>query len=457
MLRIFMAFFIFVSMKKFFVLVICYFLLINLGFAQKPGETTEERTERMQWFQDAKLGIFIHWGIYSVYGIDESWSFYNNMISYEDYMDQRKGFTAKNYDPDAWARLFKESGARYAVLTTKHHDGMALWPTQFNDLNVLKSTPAGRDLVKPFVESVRKQGLKAGLYFSILDWSHPDYPEFTRTEKKFKNDPKRFASFVDFYSGQLNELNQSFKPDLFWFDGDWSYDEAAFQSDRVKAMLYKDNPGLICNSRLRGGDYGTPEQGLPLSAPKDDYWELCMTINNSWGYQSNDKKYKSPEKVISIFADVISLGGNLLLDVGPKEDGTIPEEQVNVLKELGRWTKKHDKAIYGSLPGIPRTHFNGPSTLSKDSTILYLFFDYKPNEDLVLKGVKNKINRIWVVGNGTKLKYEVYMKAYWSQVPGLVYIEVPDEVLDSKMTVLAVLLDGKIDLYGEAGQVIESN
>jgi alpha-L-fucosidase len=224
-------------MKKQIFLTVAMLIFLNPGFAQKPEESPQSRKDRMEWFNDAKLGIFIHWGIYSVYGIDESWSFYNNMISYEDYMEQRKGFTAKNYDPDAWASLFKESGARYAVLTTKHHDGMALWPTKLNDLNVVKSTPAGRDLVTPFVESIRKQGLKAGLYFSILDWSHPDYPEFTRTSKKFENDPKRFASFVDFYSGQLNELNDLFKPDLFWFDGDWSYDEIAFQTDRVKAKI----------------------------------------------------------------------------------------------------------------------------------------------------------------------------------------------------------------------------
>lgn len=444
-------------MKKHLALLVILSLFSTTSYAQKPDESPEARTERMQWFRDAKLGIFIHWGIYSVKGIDESWSFYNNMISYDDYMAQRNGFTAKNYDPAKWAKLFRESGARYAVLTTKHHDGMALWPTKLSDLNVVKSTPAGKDLVSPFVEAVRKEGLKAGLYFSILDWSHPDYPEFTRTQKKFENDPKRFASFVDFYAAQLNELNHLFKPDLFWFDGDWSYDAEAFQSDRVKDQLYKDNPDLICNSRLRGGDYGTPEQGLPLISPKEDYWELCMTINDSWGFQPHDKKYKSASKVISIFADVISLGGNLLLDVGPMEDGTLPEPQVEVLKELGRWTQKHETAIYGSLPGIPRAYFNGPSTLSRDSTILYLFFDYVPNEDLVLKGIKNKINRIWVVGNGTKLKYDIYMKSYWSAVPGLAYIQVPKEVLDPQMTVLAVLLDGKIDLYGEAGQVIESN
>jgi alpha-L-fucosidase len=444
-------------MIKKILLPILIFSICQFGYSQKPAETPEAKTERMQWFKDAKLGIFIHWGIYAVNGIDESWSFHNNMISYEDYMDQCGGFTAKNYNPDKWAKLFKESGARYTVLTSKHHDGVALWATKSNDLNVVEKTPAGKDLVTPYMEAMRKEGLKAGLYFSILDWSHPDYPEFTRTEKKYKDDPVRFAKFVDFYSNQLFELNQQFKPDLLWFDGDWSYDEKAFQTDKVKTQLYKQSPDLICNSRLRGGDYGTPEQGVPMVSPQDDYWELCMTINDSWGYQHNDKHYKSANKIIRIFTDVISMGGNLLLDVGPKEDGTIPEEQVEVLKELGRWTQKHDTAIYGSLAGISKTHFNGPSTLSKDSTILYLFFDYTPNEDLVLKGIKNKINRVWVVGNGTKLKHEIYMKSYWSQVPGLAYITVPKEVLDPQMTVLAVLLEGKIDLYKMPGQVIESN
>ena len=210
-------------------------------------------------------------------------------------------------------------------------------------------------------------------------------------------------------------------------------------------MLFKNNPEIIINSRLAGyGDYATPEQGLPVNKPEAEYWELCMTMNDSWGYEPNDKNYKSPNQVIRIFADVIGLGGNLLLDIGPMPDGNIPPEQVNILKELGRWTKKHSEAIYGNSAGLPPGYFDGPSTLSDDSTILYLFFSYHPNGLIVLKGISNNINRIWVVGNGTKLDWKVYLKPYWSAVPGLVYIDVPENVLDEQMTVIAVLLDGKI-------------
>ena len=151
------------------------------------------------------------------------------------------------------------------------------------------------------------------------------------------------------------------------------------------------------------------------------------------------------------------MGGNLLLDIGPKADGTIPKEQIKILKELGRWTKKHKEAIYKTQAGIALGHFYGPTTLSEDKKILYLFVDNKPNGPLVIKGLKNKVNRIWVVGNGTKLSYKIIGKQYWSEVPGLLYIDLTEKSADKEVTVIAVLLDGKIDLYREGGQVIESN
>lgn len=140
----------------------------------------------MEWFSQAKLGIFIHWGIYSVRGVSESWSFFNNYLPYDEYMEQEKGFTASKYDPKNWVDLIKESGAKYTVITTKHHDGVALWDTKVGDISVVKSTPAKRDLIAPFVKEVRKQGLKLGFYYSLLDWSHPDYPNKTRTEVRYK-------------------------------------------------------------------------------------------------------------------------------------------------------------------------------------------------------------------------------------------------------------------------------
>mgnify|MGYP003461323163 FL=1 len=280
--------------------------------AQEPVKQSEEN---MKWFADAKLGIFIHWGIYAVNGVSESWSFFNKYLPYDEYMAQCKGFTAANYDPKAWVDLIKESGARYTVITTKHHDGVALWDTKAGSLSTTKSTPAGRDLIAPFVKEVRRHGLKLGLYYSLLDWSHPDYPNMTRTETRYKDDPARWQKFVDFNMAQLKELNTQFKPDLYWFDGDWEQSAEAWNSKGIVNLLRSTNPKTIINSRIQGyGDYATPEQGVPVVRPADKYWELCMTMNDSWGFQYVDTNYKSPYILLRTFVDCLSMGGNLLLD-----------------------------------------------------------------------------------------------------------------------------------------------
>jgi alpha-L-fucosidase len=441
-------------MKIISYLLIIFTLLCSPVFAQESILTDESK---MQWFQDAKLGIFIHWGVYAVNGIDESWSFFNEYLSHEDYLKQVDGFKAEHYDPRDWAKLILASGAKYAVITAKHHDGFALWDTQFGELNVMKS-PAGRDLIEPFVKALRKNNLKVGLYYSLPDWSYKDYPNLTRNKKRYTQDSLRWQRFLDYYQGQLKELSERFNPDLYWFDGDWEFDAKKWQAKKVRTFLLEENPKAIINSRLGGyGDYATPEQGVPIVKPGSQYWELCMTMNNSWGFQGNDKNYKTPNQIIRIFADCISMGGNLLLDIGPKADGTIPKPQLEILAELGRWTKKHQEAIYGSRAGLPPGHFYGPSTLSKDGEILYLFLTQKPEHPIVIKGLKNQINRIRIVGEGTKLSHKVVGKMYWSDVPGLLYIDVPQEKLDSQVTVIALQLKGKLDLYREDGQVIESN
>lgn len=422
------------------------------------AQVDEQKEKRMEWFEEAKLGIFIHWGIYAVNGVSESWSFYNNYLPYEEYMNQTKGFTASKYNPKEWLDLIQESGARYTVLTTKHHDGVALWDTKAGDLSVVKSTPAGKDLVAPFVEEVRKHGLKLGFYYSLLDWSHPDYPNKTKTETRYKDDPARWNKFVQFNFAQLAELNKIWKPDLYWFDGDWEQSAEAWNSKGIVDLLRSTNPNVIINSRIQGyGDYATPEQGVPVVRPKDKYWELCMTMNDSWGFQHADTNYKTPHILLRTFVDCLSMGGNLLLDIGPKEDGTIPEEQVAILKEFGRWIKKHKEAVYETRAGIPAEHFQGYTTLNKTGDILYLYLPYRPNGPIEIKGLMNKVNRVWVVGNGAMLPFKIHNKSYWSQVPGNLYIEVPERVQDEQITVLAVLLDGPIKLYRGEGQVISAN
>ena len=422
------------------------------------AQVDEQKEKRMEWFEEDNLGIFIHWGIYAVNGVSESWSFYNNYLPYEEYMNQTKGFTASKYNPKEWLDLIQESGARYTVLTTKHHDGVALWDTKAGDLSVVKSTPAGKDLVAPFVEEVRKHGLKLGFYYSLLDWAHPDYPNKTKTETRYKDDPARWNKFVQFNFAQLAELNKTWKPDLYWFDGDWEQSAEAWNSKGIVDLLRSTNPNVIINSRIQGyGDYATPEQGVPVVRPKDKYWELCMTMNDSWGFQHADTNYKTPHILLRTFVDCLSMGGNLLLDIGPKEDGTIPEEQVAILKEFGRWIKKHKEAVYETRAGIPAEHFQGYTTLNKAGDILYLYLPYRPNGPIEIKGLMNKVNRVWVVGNGAMLPFKIHNKSYWSQVPGNLYIEVPERVQDEQITVLAVLLDGPIKLYRGEGQVISAN
>lgn len=443
------------SKKILFISLFIFLFLSNTKSIAQQSEKSKE--ERLAWFKDAKLGIFIHWGIYAVNGIDESWSFYNNYISYADYMKQLNGFTASNYNPKKWAKLIEESGAKYTVITTKHHDGVALWDSKYGNLNTVKKTPARKDLLTPFVKAIKKRDLKVGLYYSLLDWSHPDYPNFTRNKKRYKENTEKWNRFQKYNFGQLKELTK-YNADLYWFDGDWEQSAEKWKAKEIRRLLLASNPNTIINSRLQGyGDYATPEQGVPIVKPVNPFWELCMTMNNSWGYQPNDKNYKTVNQIIRILVDCISMGGNLLLDIAPKADGIIPNEQVHILKGLGRWTKKHKEAIYGTRAGIPKEHFNGYTALSKDKTILYLYVDNKPNGPLLIKGLKNKVNRIWVVGNGTKLSHKVVGKQYWSSVPGLLYIDLPEKVQDKDVTVIAVLLKGKVDLYKEEVKAIESN
>lgn len=603
-------------------------LLLSMCSSAIAQQQLMSKQQKMEWFADAKLGIFIHWGLYSVNGISESWSFFNNYINHDNYMKQLSGFNASKYNPAEWVKVIQESGARYAVITTKHHDGISLWNTAAeNSISTLKHSAAKKDVLSPFVTELKKSGLKTGLYFSLPDWSYPDYDVFTRDKKRYKltEEPERWNKFTNYFQGQLDELSAKYNPDLLWFDGDWEHNAAEWQSEKVLKKLRKYNPNIIVNSRLNNtGDYETPEQGIPVLKPASDYWELCYTMNDSWGYQPYDFKYKTPNMIIRTLVDCISMGGNLLLDIGPKADGTIPVEQLNILKALGRWTNKHSEAIYGTDSGIPAQHFEGKTALSKDKKTLYLYVDWslndqqqlllkgikskvtqagivgtnhkatvkqnsdglmlkvpsaawdkdvtviavkfqeaivltdvtndairfdlladqkadytlqinnittsiqngknpflqtnlsqdgldfkagkstlqpqlyewvsknaeglyktdkglpeghyqgksalsadkqtiylfvngKPSGPIALKGIKNKIARIRIVGEGTMLEPQIFNKLYWSSIPGIIYIPIPAERLDKNLTVIAVLLDGPLDLYREKVGAIESN
>ncbi|MBP1616462.1 MAG: alpha-L-fucosidase [Bacteroidetes bacterium] len=445
-------------MKQHLCISILLTILISSLNAQQAIPSSDSIQPKMQWFADAKLGIFIHWGIYSVKGVGESWSFHNKRIPYSEYMSQLKGFTGAKYDPQAWADLIKQSGARYAVITTKHHDGVALWNTKASDLNVVKKTPFKKDAIAPFFAALRKDSIKCGAYFSLLDWSNPDYPGFLKDSSRYtiSQNPTRWKKFLQFNNLQMSEIMQQYRPDLIWFDGDWEHNAAEWEASDVRKMLLSYNPELIINGRLTGyGDYETPEQNFPVSRPAYKWWELCMTTNDSWGFQPTDTAWKSPYEVITIFVDAVANGGNLLLDIGPRADGSIPREQINILKELGDWNKRNGESIFGTLPGLALGHFYGPTTLSKDSTTLYLFLHGRINGQIMLKGIRNNIKGVSVVGTNASLSYKVVGKISWSPIPGLVYIDVPESQNDKYVTVVKVKLDGPIHLYRGKGGLSE--
>ncbi|MET9875352.1 alpha-L-fucosidase [Actinacidiphila glaucinigra] len=417
------------------------------------------------WFADAKLGIFVHYGIYAVDGVPESWAFYNGDVPHERYMRQLDGFTAARYDPQAWARLFARAGARYAVLTARHHDGVALWDTAQGDLSVVRRTPAGRDLIAPYARALREQGLKVGLYYSHSDWNHPDYPSVVHpappledvltsrfvTPADGREDPAAWKRYLAYRDAQVGELVDRFRPDLLWFDGEWERSEEQWGLDALAARILAGNPETVLNARmLSHGDYATPEQGIPVEPPSGP-WELCLTVNDSWGFQHNDHRHKSVHRLVRYFTETIGAGGNLLLDVGPREDGTITPEQTARLEGLGDWIRAHADAVYGTVAGLPAGHHYGPSTLSADRRTLYLVCFDAPRETIAVRGLRNRVCRVQVVGSGTELAHHVTGGLH--EVPGVTWIDAPAaDALDPCATVLALELDGELDLYRGTGR-----
>ncbi|MFJ6571876.1 alpha-L-fucosidase [Streptomyces sp. NPDC091292] len=418
------------------------------------------------WFSDAKLGIFLHYGIYAVDGVPESWAFYTGDVPHDRYMRQLDGFTASRYDPRAWADLFARTGARYAVLTARHHDGVALWGTAHGDLNVVRRTPAGRDLVAPYVDALRERGLKVGLYYSHSDWNHPDYASVVHpdppahdgvatnpyvTPKDGVEDPAAWARYLAYRDGQVGELVERFRPDLLWFDGEWERSEEQWRIRELARRILAGNPETVLNARmLSQGDYATPEQGLPVRIP-DGPWELCLTVNDSWGHQPADDRHKSVGMLVRYFAETIGMGGNLLLGVGPREDGTVPEAQAERLTGLGDWIARHADAVYGTSAGLPPGHHYGPSTLSADGRTLYLFCFDAPREHVAVRGLRTPVKRVRVVGTGAELGHVVVGGLH--EVPGVTWIDAPAPGdIDPYATVLALELDGDLDVYRGKGR-----
>jgi len=317
------------------------------------------------WFSESRLGMFVHWGLYSLAARHE-WVKNREHLTDEEYQPYFDHFDPDLYDPAEWARLAKAAGMRYVVLTTKHHDGFCLWDSAHTEYKATR-TPYGKDLVAPFVEAVRAQGLKVGFYHSLLDWHHPQFPvdchHPQRDDEDFKaaNADRDMAKYADYLHAQVRELLTGYGTiDYLFFDfsyqgrpGRWGGKGAAdWRSTELLAMVRELQPGIIVNDRLDiPGDFLTPEQyqpAAPLRAGGEEVlWEACQTLNGSWGYDRDNFDDKSPDLLVRMLIDSVAKNGNLLLNVGPTGRGLVDPGAQHALGVIGEWMRLHERSIYG--------------------------------------------------------------------------------------------------------------
>lgn len=411
-------------------------------------------TDHLDWLRDARFGLFIHWGSYAVKGFEASWPLVHGDITFDEYEALADRFDPRLYDPQAWARMAVDAGVRYAVLTTKHHDGFALWDTQLSDYSAPRRK-AGRDLITPYVEAFRAAGIRVGFYFSLCDWHHPDYPvtgvmdpRLARPRHAWPPDaptsivdaPERWERYLSFMHGQVRELCTSFGTiDLLWFDGHWEHTSEEWRDRDLVNMIRELQPGIVINDRLGDpslGDYGTPEQNVPVQAP-ERMWESCMTINETWAYNPLDRAFKSSSELVATLAETTSKGGNLLLNVGPTADGQIVPEFASRLQVIGNWLEHNGESIYGAAAGLPLGAYYGPSTGTAHACYLHVL-GY-PNDGVVrVRGMQRAVAEASLLASGQPLAYEQHRGHLEN---GLLRIALPGAGLDGLDTVIKLRLE----------------
>lgn len=395
------------------------FTLAAVPCTVSADESAAQYNRRMAWFRDARFGLFIHWGVYSVpagewegntnYG---EWFLEQTKMPVSQYEAFAAQFNPTNFDAQEWVRLAKDAGVKYIVITAKHHDGFAMFRSNLTDW-CIKSTPFQRDPLQELAVACKAQGIKFCLYYSIMDWHHPDWGVRRAWNDKAGIEPPNMDRYSDFMKGQLKELLTRYGPiGLLWFDGQWETPWTPERGADLYNYIRALQPNIIVNNRVgkpdnsaasklgfaeRGkiGDYGTPEQEIPATGFGPDVtWESCMTMNNHWGYNKYDQNWKSSTALIRNLIDCASKGGNYLLNVGPTSEGVFPEASIERLVEIGKWMRANGESIYGTTASPFEKFTWGRCTqkhLEFNKTRLYLHvFDWPDDGKLVLPDLANK-------------------------------------------------------------------
>lgn len=382
----------------------------------------------LAWFHEARFGMFIHWGVYALPARGE-WVMHVERIPKEEYAPLAQQFSPHKYRPEEWVAVAQAAGMRYMVLTSRHHDGFSLFDSQVSDFTAPK-TAAGRDLIAEYVEACRAADMKIGFYYSLLDWRYQAYHDGP------EKDPGGWAELVEYVHAQVRELCDNYgKIDVLWYDGAWPWEAEHWRSAELNAMVRQLQPHILINNRSKlPEDFDTPEQRIDFSDP-GRAWESCMTLNDHWGYAAGDHNWKSVRQIIFNLVRCASGAGNYLLNVGPRADGTIPEESVQRLQQVGAWMKVNSESIYGS----ERCPFGGGTvgmTTAKGNTV-YLHVLYWPGEEVCIPGVKSKVNAARILTSGQEAEVEQMAQGGRLFLRGL-----PVHAPDPYDTVIVLELDG---------------
>jgi len=351
-----------------------------------------------RWFTEGKFGLFIHWGMYSLFGRGEQ-VLYREHLKPSEYRERADEFRPTRFDPRDWAKTALSAGARYAVLTAKHHDGFCMWDSRTTPFTAAR-TGLRRDYVAEYVRAFGKAGLRVGLYFSTADWSQPSYFAGPR------RDPAGFRAFVQTTHEQVRELCTRFgKIDILWFDGVWPYTAREWRSKALMAQIRRLQPSILVNDRIAlTGDFGTPEQSIPEQQFKPlRPWESCLTSTERfWGYHAN-VRWKADFETIRDLCSVVEVGGNLIYNVGPKSDGTLPPQFKRLMRKVGGWLRLNGKAVYGTSETICDTTTFGLMTCGPKTVYLHVL--YWPGRELTLAGLKTHVRSARFLATGKPLPF----------------------------------------------------
>ena len=415
-------------MKKLFLIILCIVLSMLVVPAQKNSDDLYKTImERTKWWREARFGMFIHFGLFSIPGRGDGWLRNDERTSNEEYQVYFDEFNPVGLDLVMLAKLAKKAGMKYAVLTAKHHEGFALWDTKLSDYKSTKTT-YGRDIVREFLDAFRSEGVRVGIYFSTIDWYHPDYPKYNdahhpmRGNEKYKNEKIDWNNYLEFMHGQVEELTTQYgKLDIMWFD--FSYDDMKLEkwkSKELVEMVRRNQPDIILNNRLIGdgaakggyqlsnlGDFETPEQGIPPAGLTDEKgrhipWEANLTMNNSWGYTRNDHYWKTSESIIQTLVNCVSKNGNFLLNVGPDGGGNIPKPSIAILEDIGEWMRLNSESIYGcgSAEGMEKPEWG---FFTQNGKMLYLHWMYPKIGHIDLTGMADKVKKVRLLRDGSEI------------------------------------------------------